>query len=93
MIPLRIIKTFKPVGLTHSIPSLISRSQSSSAVENKDLVLVDVNSKGHAIVTLNRAPVNSLSLELLTTLSTTLDDLQKNKSRGMILTSVNTNET
>lgn len=75
----------KSLRFPQSIPSMIARSYASSS---NDLVLVDVNSKGHAIVTLNRAPVNSLSLELLTTLSNTLDDLQKNKTRGMILTSV-----
>lgn len=39
-------------------------------------------------VTLNRPPVNSLNLELLQDISSTLDDLESNKSRGMILTSV-----
>lgn len=53
------------------------------------LVNVDVNEKtGVAVVTLNRPPVNSLNLELLTDLSRTLDDLESNKSKGMILTSV-----
>lgn len=37
---------------------------------------------------MNRPPVNSLNLELLTDLSRTLDDLEANKSKGMILTSV-----
>lgn len=53
------------------------------------LVEVDVNDKtGIAIVTLNRPPVNSLNLELLTDIASTLDDLESNKSKGMILTSV-----
>ncbi|KAG5675601.1 hypothetical protein PVAND_005493 [Polypedilum vanderplanki] len=53
-----------------------------------DLVLVDVNDKtGFSIVTLNRPPVNSLNLELLSAFSSVLDDLHKNNSRGMILTS------
>ncbi|KAG8286943.1 dodecenoyl-CoA isomerase [Homalodisca vitripennis] len=52
------------------------------------LAKVEVNSKtGVAVVSLNRPPVNGLNLELLQTLSQTLDDLEKNKSRGMILTS------
>lgn len=52
------------------------------------LVLTEVNDKtGYATVTLNRPPVNSLSLELLTAISAALDDLLNNKSRGMILTS------
>lgn len=52
------------------------------------LVLTEVDDKtGYATVTLNRPPVNSLNLELLKAISETLDDLQNNKSRGMILTS------
>lgn len=62
-------------------------SRSCSNASNK-LVLADVDDKtGYATVTLNRPPVNSLNLELLTEFSATLDDLQNNKSRGMILTS------
>lgn len=62
-------------------------SRSCSNVSNK-LVLAEVDDKtGYATVTLNRPPVNSLNLELLTAFSETLDDLQNNKSRGMILTS------
>lgn len=53
-----------------------------------NLVSVDMNDKtGIAVVTLNRPPVNSLNLELLTDISRTLDDLESNKTRGMILTS------
>jgi Delta3-Delta2-enoyl-CoA isomerase len=59
-----------------------------SAAADQKLVLVDVDNKtGYATVTLNRPPVNSLNLELLSELNTTLDDLQNNRSRGMILTS------
>jgi enoyl-CoA hydratase/carnithine racemase len=39
-------------------------------------------------VTLQRLPVNSLNLELLQELCTIFDALEKDKSRGMILTSV-----
>uniref|UniRef100_A0A182NNP0 Enoyl-CoA delta isomerase 1, mitochondrial n=1 Tax=Anopheles dirus TaxID=7168 RepID=A0A182NNP0_9DIPT len=60
----------------------------SSDTGNSKLVLTEVDDKtGYATVTLNRPPVNSLSLELLTAISDALDDLQNNKSRGMILTS------
>lgn len=48
---------------------------------------VAVNDDGVATVTMNRPPVNSLNLELLTEFSNTLTDLERNKSRGMILTS------
>uniref|UniRef100_A0A182URU8 Uncharacterized protein n=1 Tax=Anopheles merus TaxID=30066 RepID=A0A182URU8_ANOME len=64
-----------------------ARNFSSEAGNNK-LVITEVDDKtGYATVTLNRPPVNSLSLELLQAISQTLDDLQNNKSRGMILTS------
>lgn len=63
-------------------------SRSCSNASDK-LVVTEVNDKtGYATVTLNRPPVNSLNLELLTELSHSLDDLLNNKSRGMILTSV-----
>lgn len=68
-----------------------SRACSTSAV-SENLVLTQVDDKtGIATVTLNRPPVNSLNLELLQAISQTLDDLQNNKSRGMILTSSSKN--
>lgn len=44
---------------------------------------------GVAVVTMQRPPVNGLNLELLEQLGNTIKDLEKNNSRGMILTSVN----
>lgn len=56
-------------------------------------VIVEVNDKtGIAIVSLNRPPVNSLSLEFFKEIAETLDDLEKNKSKGMILTSVSSHK-
>ena len=53
------------------------------------LIDVSVNGKsGVSTVVMNRTPVNGLNLELLSELSDTLSDLEKNKCRGMILTSV-----
>lgn len=53
------------------------------------LVNVEVNDKtGIATVKMNRKPVNGLSLEMFQALSNTLDELEKNKTRGAILTSV-----
>lgn len=53
------------------------------------LVDVKVNDKtGVATVTMQRAPVNGLNLELLAELGQTFDDLSSNRSKGMILTSV-----
>ena len=44
---------------------------------------------GYAILRLNRAPVNSLSLEFLTAFGIELDKIEDNKSiNGVILTSV-----
>lgn len=65
----------------------VAGSRFCSSASNK-LVITEVDDKtGYATVTLNRPPVNSLNLELLKAISETLDDLQNNKSRGMILTS------
>ena len=52
------------------------------------LVNVDINSEsGIATVTMNRPPVNSLNLELLTDLVDAMESVKKNKCLGMILTS------
>ncbi|KAH1000025.1 hypothetical protein HUJ05_004661 [Dendroctonus ponderosae] len=62
----------------------IARNYSAAA----SLVNVEVNDKsGVAVVTLQRPPVNSLNLELLTEIKQTLTGLEKNKSRGAIITS------
>lgn len=53
------------------------------------LVNLTVNDKtGIATLELNRPPINSLNTELLQDISAALDDLTKNRSKGMILTSV-----
>lgn len=71
------------------VSNSLVRCQSTAADAGTDLVQVEVNDKtGFSIVTLNRPPVNSLNLELLSAISKTLDDLANNRSRGMILTSV-----
>jgi len=50
--------------------------------------VTDVPLVGISTVTMQRLPVNSMNLELVQELSTTLDALEKDNSRGMILTSV-----
>lgn len=56
---------------------------------NSNLLKVSVNEKsGVATVSMNSLPVNSLNVELLSALSSTLKDIESNKSRGLILTSV-----
>lgn len=68
---------------------ILSSKYSTTSNNNENLILTSLNDKtGVATVTLNRPPVNSLNLELLTEFSKTLDELTKNNSRGMILTSV-----
>lgn len=53
------------------------------------LVLIDVNDKtGYGTLSFNRFPANSFNLELLSALSNALDEMENNKSRGIILTSV-----
>lgn len=54
------------------------------------LVNLEVSDKsGIATLTLNRPPVNSLNLELLTDIAIALDEVESNRSKGLILTSVN----
>ncbi|KAF2879917.1 hypothetical protein ILUMI_26246 [Ignelater luminosus] len=57
----------------------------SSGTKLLDVSVNDEN--GFATVTMNRPPVNSLNLEFLTEFCNVLTDLDRNKSRGMILTS------
>lgn len=53
------------------------------------MIGVKVNEKsGFVTATLQRPPVNSLNLEFLTSLSNLLQDLENDKCRGLILTSV-----
>ncbi|XP_037954296.1 enoyl-CoA delta isomerase 1, mitochondrial-like [Teleopsis dalmanni] len=52
------------------------------------LTTVEVDDKsGIAILTMNRPPVNGLNLELLQDIKTSIDTIESNKSRGLILTS------
>lgn len=53
------------------------------------LVDLAVDSEGVAVLTMQRAPVNSLNLELLQEMEKSLDEVAKNrKCKGLILTSV-----
>lgn len=79
----------KSLLLTPSFKSLsvamVSRFSSTS--DSKDIG-VSVNEKtGVATVKLQRAPVNSLNTEFLKNIETTLNTLEKEKARGLILTS------
>ncbi|XP_055851761.1 enoyl-CoA delta isomerase 1, mitochondrial [Episyrphus balteatus] len=60
------------------------RQMSSSA----PLTTVEVNDKtGIATLTLNRPPVNGLNLDLLTSIKKSIDEIENNRSKGLILTS------
>lgn len=53
------------------------------------LTTVEVNDKtGIAVLTMNRPPVNGLNLDLLTSIKNSLDEIENNKSKGVVLTSV-----
>lgn len=53
------------------------------------LTTVEVNDKtGIATVTLSRPPINALNVELLHDLYQSIKEIENNKSRGLILTSV-----
>lgn len=61
----------------------------SSSASRLQLVNLSVNDKnGIATLELNRPPVNSLNTPLLQEISTALTDVGKNKSKGLILTTV-----
>lgn len=65
------------------------RFQSTSVDQSVDPVLVDVNQKnGIATVTMNQKPVNNMTLNFLRSFCDKMDLLEKEKVKGMILTSV-----
>lgn len=90
MLPANLLRLSRQMNLTSAKCAAVSVIRNgSTAVPAKDLVLVDINDKtGFATVSMNSLPVNSLSLPLLTALSSSLDALNKDNPRGMILTSV-----
>lgn len=69
--------------------ALSVRCFSASAVRHEKLVNLSVDDKtGIATLELNRPPVNSLNTALLQDISDSLTEVSKNKSKGLILTSV-----
>lgn len=54
----------------------------------KILLTLFFSLKGFTIVAMHKPPVNSLSLEMIQTLSQSISELEKNKCKGFILTSV-----
>jgi len=65
-----------------------SRYQSTAATDVQDLVLVDIDGNtGISTVTLNLKPVNNMTLNFLKSFCDKMDFLEKEKIKGMILTS------
>lgn len=80
-------------ALNRSLPSPTARNLSSSSSVNnatkQQLVNLTVDDKtGIATLELNRPPVNTLNTSLLQDISAALTEVEKNRSKGMILTSV-----
>lgn len=86
---MNIIRSARSVRLNAS--TLIPKSCSSviRSLSSAELTKLEVNDKtGIAVLTLNRPPVNSLNLELLTDIRNSIKDAESNKCKGLILTSV-----
>lgn len=82
-----LLKTIRPLNflVQHRIRNNGFRQMSSGS---EKLTSLQVNeSTGIAILSMNRLPVNGLNLELLAEIRDALEQLESNKSRGLILTS------
>ncbi|KAL0891888.1 hypothetical protein ABMA27_015143 [Loxostege sticticalis] len=75
MFPLRLLRTARRV--------LPAKSLSTTG----QLTDLTVDNEGIATLTLQRAPVNSLNVELLQELTTVLGQVEKDKAKGLVLTS------
>lgn len=65
------------------------RHQSTGAAASQDLMLVEINEKtGLSTISMNSKPVNSMTLNFLKDFCEKMDFLEKEKVKGMILTSV-----
>lgn len=72
-----------------SIRSPSVRYFSLTLQQSNKLISLSVDDKtGIATLELNRPPVNSLNTPLLQDISNALDEVSKNRSKGLILTSV-----
>lgn len=59
-----------------------------SSAPGRPLVELSIDKEGIATVQMQRAPVNSLNVELMRAIHDSVSDLEKDKCKGMILTSV-----
>lgn len=76
------------LSVKQCVQVLSTRCLSTSSQRLKFVNLTVDDKTGIATLEMNRPPVNSLNTQLLQDLSTSLTELNKNKSRGLILTSV-----
>lgn len=74
--PLRLLRNARPVLTLRSLST------------KEPLIDLTVNNEGIATLTMQRPPVNSINLEFLQELNGALDEVQKNKAKGLIITSV-----
>ncbi|XP_017464863.1 PREDICTED: enoyl-CoA delta isomerase 1, mitochondrial-like [Rhagoletis zephyria] len=82
-----ILRTSRFAASTSAPRQFLSALRSMSSVDAQYTKL-EVNEKtGIATLTLNRPPVNSLNLELLTDIRNCIKDAESNKCKGLILTS------
>lgn len=78
-------RSFLPLAIRY----LSSSSVSNAAEQQLKLVNLTVDDKtGIATLEMNRPPVNTLNTSLLRDISLALTEVEKNRSKGMILTSV-----
>ncbi|XP_004521523.1 enoyl-CoA delta isomerase 1, mitochondrial [Ceratitis capitata] len=84
---MNIIRTVRSVAFS-SIPNRTLSTTRSLSTPSAQYTAFEVNDKtGIATLTLNRPPVNSLNLELLTEMRNCLKDAETNKCKGLIITS------
>ncbi|XP_053691791.1 enoyl-CoA delta isomerase 1, mitochondrial-like [Sabethes cyaneus] len=66
----------------------LARQYSGSSITPRALILTEIDGKtGYAKITLNRAPVNALNLEMISAITSTVNALERDKVNGMVLTS------
>lgn len=78
--------SFASITRNNVLPVLRRSSQIQSTASLSSLVKLE-EKQGYAVVSMQKPPVNSLSLEMIQALSQSLSELEKNKCKGIILTS------
>lgn len=73
---------------TFRLFNLIRRPVVRNISSQHRLIELTVDQEGIALLSMKRLPVNGLNLELVQDLSRTIDVVQKNQFKGLIITSV-----